>query len=92
MSDIGPGDEVICIDISPGSDTMPAPLVLYATYVIRWVGADEEDGTPICTLVSPQAFYDCPIHGHGEYAFQLSRFVKRGEPKAVTRKQTVCAC
>lgn len=88
MNDIGPGDEVICINVDPGSDGMPCPLTLYAAYTIDEVDIAWDD-TPICTLVEPKSYYDCPEHGSGEFAFRLDRFIKRGKPVEVDRSELV---
>lgn len=72
MTDIGPGDLVVCVDDSQGSDPVITYPVRGMIYTVREL--DHTPGDPaiyLCEIVNPLRHY---LQGYCEAAFLLRRF------------------
>lgn len=80
--DVGPGDRVRCVDISPSQGSLlgaESYLALGAVYSVEWVGIDPDFGIPIVRLVGvdhERWCEDTRADGWTHYGAGLYRFRK----------------
>lgn len=93
MTNLYPGQEVICVDASqPPRTTIPLGIEEGKTYVLRWVGAYNSyvDGEFIGVRIEGIERGKCPTYGHEDPPYAARRFrplVK--DPLAVFRRIAV---
>lgn len=71
-----PGARVVCVNVTPLSETAVVELVQNKVYTVRWVGSHKHPllGEDLCVRLEGIHRGTCPVFGVTDVPFMASRF------------------